>query len=89
MKAYRWLGHSGGKEDHGMGYRSEAELECWKKECPVTKYEKKLYRSKVLSASGELKLEDGIKKKISNAFAFARKSPLPKGEDLLKYVYQD
>jgi pyruvate dehydrogenase E1 component alpha subunit len=89
MKAYRWLGHSGGKEDHSMGYRSEAELECWKKECPVTKYEKKLYRGKLLNATSELKMEDGIKKKITTAFAYARKSPLPKGEDLLKYVYQD
>lgn len=89
FKTYRWREHCGPNDDFDLGYRSKAEFEEWKKRCPVETYQKRLMADRLLTANEAESMELKITKEIKEAVRFAKESPLPDPETLLKYVYAE
>lgn len=68
---FRMLEHCGPNYDYSLGVRTAEDIENWKTKDPVLRLEKKL-SSDVCS-----RIRKEIETDISEAFAFARKSPFP------------
>ncbi len=85
---YRMRGHAGAGPDTHLGYRTEAQLAEWEKKSP-------LVRSRTtLEALGLAKeefaaMEETIRREIEEAFRFAQESPLPRGEDVQKFLFRE
>ena len=87
LPTYRWLEHCGPNWDDDLGYRPEGELKEWMERCPL------LAAEKCLKTLGEWDEEDinlkkqQIRRKISDAFDFARAAPFPDVSTLQSNVY--
>lgn len=87
LATYRWREHCGPNYDNDLGYRPRAEFESWRKRCPVATYRARLLAAGVLTAQGERALRREIAAEIDAAFAFAKASPFPAPDQLLRDVY--
>jgi pyruvate dehydrogenase E1 component alpha subunit len=70
---YRWSGHYGPASDDLVGYRSNEDLEAWKKNCPIDLLEEAMGISREDKAALVKKYEA----EIAEAFRFAKTSPFP------------
>ncbi len=86
---YRWKGHVGPDCDHEKGCRPKAELVEWMERCPVKVFKKYLLESGVVNEEELSRIQGEIEKEIEEAVEFAKKSPLPEGEELFKDLYQE
>ncbi len=84
-KTYRWHKHF--LSDFLADLRPKAEIETWKKKCPVVNFEAKLKDSGILSESEIKNIDRQILVQIEDAINFAVESPLPAPEDALEDVY--
>jgi len=84
---YRWRGHVG-PDDNIQGthtdIRPREELDFWKTKCPI----KRLKRILKISTPQKQKILKRIKKEIEEAVNFAKESPYPEEEDLLKDIFK-
>jgi TPP-dependent pyruvate/acetoin dehydrogenase alpha subunit len=87
FSTYRIRGHAGSGSDACLGYRTQAEIDSWSKKCPVEKLENYLIKKNKMDKTTLEKLNTALDRKISEAFSFAQNSPLPKKEELGKYLY--
>jgi len=83
-KTYRWYGHS---EIDPAKYRKKEEVEAWKKQDPVARFEKYLTEKKILSEEMKKQVAAEITAEIDEAVQFAEESPYPTPEDALKFVW--
>ena len=77
---YRWRGHVGPEEDGELGYRSQSEIDEWTACCPV---------DRVALLVPEVRRRELTKRfldEVEAAFEFARTSPFPGSEELLREV---
>lgn len=86
---YRWREHCGPYYDNNIGYRTEAEFLEWQKKCPLCIYENNLLENGIIEKQQIDEFKDKIKQEIKEAFNFAKKSPFPPHENLLKDVYSN
>ncbi len=86
-KTYRVRGHAGAGSDAKLGYRPASDIEEWERRCPVAMFYRELIRQGILSEQDHLEMKEAIGREIDEAFRFAQGSPLPKGEDLEKYLF--
>src|SRR5580658_2077228 len=77
-KTYRWYGHS---EIDPAKYRMKEEVESWKKQDPVAKFEKYLTEKKILTEDLKKQVAAEITAEIDEAVTFAEDSPFPQPED--------
>ncbi len=84
-KTYRYLGHEEG--DPYTTYRSEAEVEEWKKKDAINRFRKTLIEKSVLTENEAVEIENDVKKLVEDAIKFADESPWPKPEEALKDVF--
>jgi pyruvate dehydrogenase E1 component alpha subunit len=75
VKTMRYMEHVGPGEDFAAGYRSESEVDRWKKRDPIFDY----------SAASQSAV-DAIRSEIERAVEFAIQSPVPTTEELLTDV---
>jgi pyruvate dehydrogenase E1 component alpha subunit len=89
-KTYRWEGHVVGEQAFlGAGaYRSEQEVEEWKRRCPLIRFEKFAAESGRISAGEVEKIRTETQAEIEAAVQFARESPLPDVSEVTEDVYQ-
>jgi pyruvate dehydrogenase E1 component alpha subunit len=85
-KTYRWRGHY---EGDPVNYRSEEELEEWKKKDPIKRLSKKLLSDGTVNKDKLEEIEEEVKKEIDEAVDFADKSPQPEVSVALEDVYGD
>jgi pyruvate dehydrogenase E1 component alpha subunit len=85
-KTYRWRGHY---EGDPVNYRTEEELEEWKKKDPIKRFSKKLLSDGMLNKEKLEEIEKEVKKEIDEAVDFADKSPKPDELVALEDVYGD
>lgn len=78
---YRWYGHVGPEDDDYIGYRSIAEREAWKANCPIGLLEEQLVKQGMLTSTAKTHLIDAIDAEIVDAFDFAKSSPFPAKAD--------
>jgi pyruvate dehydrogenase E1 component alpha subunit len=70
---YRWSGHYGPASDDLVGYRSNEDLEAWKKNCPIDLLEEAMR----ISREDKAALVKQYETEIAEAFRFAKSSPFP------------
>ncbi len=83
-KTYRWRGHF---EGDACVYRSEEEVEAWKKKDPIPRFEKKLMDQGILNEEQAKEIRAAIAGELQEAVDYAEQSPLPSPDELLDDVY--
>jgi acetoin:2,6-dichlorophenolindophenol oxidoreductase subunit alpha len=88
-KTYRWEGHVVGEQAIlGRGaYRSESEIEEWKKRCPILRFEKFLLEDGKLGKAELERIAAQTVSDVDEAVAFARSSPLPDPSEVTDDVF--
>ncbi|SHJ10418.1 pyruvate dehydrogenase (acetyl-transferring) E1 component subunit alpha [Desulfofundulus thermosubterraneus] len=85
-KTYRFRGHF---EGDACVYRSEEEVNEWKKKCPIQRFGTSLLEMNIASREELDAISAEVKEQIKNAVEFARKSPYPDVSELTTDVYCD
>lgn len=83
-KTYRWHGHY---EGDTITYRTDKEVEEWKKRDPIPRFRKHLIDQRVLTEAGADKIEQEINEEIEAAVKYAEESPPPAPQTTLEGVY--
>jgi len=86
---YRMRGHAGAGPDLHLGYRDEEEILHWERQCPVDLLKKKIITGGYADAQDLLDIEKAIDHEIDEAFQYARNSPLPKKQDIGRYLFRE
>jgi pyruvate dehydrogenase E1 component alpha subunit len=88
-KTYRWEGHVVGEAAFlgAAAYREQAEVEEWKKRCPLIRFQKLVTESGKISAAELKRIEEQTAAELDAAVAFARESPLPAAAEVTEDVY--
>ncbi len=86
---YRWMGHALGEEIYGVVYRSDEEVEAWKKRCPIVAFENVLVAESLLARDQITAIRKEVKGEIEDAVKFARESPLPAPEEAFTDLFQE
>ncbi len=86
-KTYRFKGHYVGEGSRELSYRSEEELEEWKKRCPIEKFKSELIEKNILTCSLTKKIGDKIDSEIEEAVKFAEESPYPDPQEALDDLF--
>jgi pyruvate dehydrogenase E1 component alpha subunit len=85
-RTYRFRAHS--MYDAEL-YRSKAEVEEWKKRCPIATLTQKLKKEGLLSDADLEKIEGDVAREINEAVAFAEACTWEPLEDLTRFVYSE
>ena len=85
-KTYRYYDHVGVR-GMGLNYRSDEEVEAWKKKDCIQTFEKRLTELGVMTRKKIDSVHAAVAKDIAGAIDFANESPYPKPEELLENVY--
>jgi len=86
-KTYRWRGHHEGDPNQGERYRTRAEIEDWKKKCPLERLKKKILAGKMAPQSKLDRLDKEILTELDQAVAFAKESEFPGLAEMYEDVY--
>jgi len=87
IKVQRWRGHAGAGDPGKENYRAAVDLRPdWQKDA-VKDYEEYLLQNKLAAKDTLADIDRQVDKEIAAAFKFAQASPLPKKEDLEKYLF--
>lgn len=85
-KTYRYYDHVGVR-GMGLNYRSDEEVEAWKKKDAIASFEKRLLQLGVMTQKKIDNVYAKVEKDVAEAIDFANDSPYPQPEDLLDNVY--
>ena len=83
FSTYRWREHCGPDFDHGLNYRTAAEIQAGEETCPLLAFKSGVAVDENLLAQFELQIAEEIKQ----AFDFALTSPMPNAEKASGGVY--
>jgi len=86
-QVYRWRGHSGAGDPDAGQYRKPGEVERWLKRCPVELFERRLLGQGTVTPAEVRGMEARIARELDAAFRFAQAGPLPRREDLKRYLF--
>ena len=88
---YRLRGHVG-PDDNIQGIhtdiRAEEEIEKWRKKDPIRRFEAFLIKNKIFRKDTLERIDLEVEKEVEEAHQFAKESPYPKAEELMKYVFK-
>jgi len=85
-RTYRWRGHVGPSWDMDVGVKRKDELKDWLDKDPIAATRAELLE--LGSSQTDLDtIQQDIKAQVEEAVSFARESPYPEKEELLKYVF--
>ncbi len=82
--SYRWRGHS--KSDRNL-YRTQEEIEEWKRKCPIRRFKKVLIEAVVMTDSETEAIDQTAKATIEHAAEVAQTFPEPSPEHMEEEVY--
>lgn len=83
---YRWYGHHTGDT---APYRTDAEVEAWRKRDPVRRLEEALERSALIQGDTLRRVVAQVDEEIAQAIDFAKGSSDPDPADVKRYIYVD
>ena len=84
---YRMCDHS--TSDDAARYRSQKELEEWKKKDPIERLEKHMRSKKMLDDAYKQKVMQDAKEKVEKAVDEYERVPMPNPEDMFKYMFEE
>jgi TPP-dependent pyruvate/acetoin dehydrogenase alpha subunit len=87
LHTYRWKEHCGPNEDTALGYRSEEEVDHWKRRDPISNFEDRLLSDGLIDPAWQTALLAEIDREIEAAFNFAIQSPYPDLSELDTFVF--
>lgn len=87
LRTYRWREHCGPNFDNDIGYRTEKEFQEWEKRCPVTTFRNRLIQEELLTDDQVNKTTAEINREMDEAVEFAKSSPFPDAEEMMKGIY--
>ncbi len=87
-KTYRYYDHVG-MRGMGMSYRTDEEVEAWRKRDAIGGFEQQLIGLGVMSRKQVDAVYSRTNKEIEKAIAFANDSPHPEPHELLENVYSE
>lgn len=85
--AYRFEDHSKSTAAQKLAYRTEEEVESWKKKDPVLQWSSRLIKEKVCTEDDIEKVNNLVDRTIEESVEFGKNSPLPEIEDAYRYMY--
>ncbi len=85
----RWRAHAGAGDPLKELYRQPEELQNDYWRCSVDDFRSRIIKEKIADENKLTSMEAEIDKEIDQAFDFAQKSPLPKKEELHKYLFME
>ncbi len=74
---YRWNSHVGPEDDSVNNYRTEVEMEFWKRNCPIQLLEQHLIASGVIDSKLRGEADSVIADEIAGLFEYAKNSNFP------------
>lgn len=83
-KTYRWRGHW---EGDPQPYRTQNEVDQWKRKCPIIRYREYLTENTAISKGEQERIEREVEDELQKAIDYARKSPFPERNEALDDVY--
>lgn len=88
-KTYRWEGHVVGEQAFlgPNGYREEAEVEAWKKKCPIIRFEKFLLEGGKIQRAELDRIVNETQTELEEAVEFARGAALPDPSEVTDDVF--
>jgi pyruvate dehydrogenase E1 component alpha subunit len=88
---YRFRGHVG-PDDNIQGahtdIRPKEEIEQWLQKDPIKRFESYLLAQDLIDAMQLRKIKEEAQREVDEAHAFAKNSPSPNQQELVKYVYK-
>ncbi|MDO8793549.1 MAG: thiamine pyrophosphate-dependent enzyme [Vicinamibacterales bacterium] len=78
---YRWSGHYGPQSDDLVGYRDAAEIEAWKRNCPISLLEEAMRVRDLIKPGDRERVVLEAQSAIERCFEFAKSSPFPDTPD--------
>ena len=85
-KTYRYYDHVGIR-GMGMTYRTDEEVETWKKRDAIENFERRLQQLGVMTQKQIQAVHDKVLSDIDEAIQYANESPYPDASELLDNVY--
>ncbi len=86
-KVQRWRGHAGKGDPGAEKYRRSEDLDPKNERDPVKEFESYLSDNHLLTDDERKKIRDDLDKEVEEAFKYGQESPLPRVEDLEKYLF--
>jgi len=87
---YRYYGHSVADAKHKGGYRSEEEIEAYKRDHdPIQLFKKRLLEERVITEAQFDEISDAAKAEAEASARFAEESPLPSEASIFEDVYYE
>jgi pyruvate dehydrogenase E1 component alpha subunit len=86
-KTYRWRGHHMGDQGDTYGYRTQAEIEEWMKNCPIERSRKVLTGQNIVEAGTLQQIDGEVQALIDEAVEFAKQAPYPDPVEVFEDVY--
>ena len=86
-KTYRFEDHSKSTAAQRLTYRSNEEVEEWKKKDPVVLWAKRLVNENICTLDEIAAMDIKVEKTLDDGIKFAQESPLPELELAFKYMY--
>ena len=84
-KTFRWRAHTERKDE--PDYRTESEIEAWKKKDPIARLRAQLQEQQQLSEADWHAMTAAVQSNIEDAVAFAEASPFPSPEQATDDVF--
>jgi acetoin:2,6-dichlorophenolindophenol oxidoreductase subunit alpha len=86
-KSYRFEDHSKSTAAQRLAYRTNEEIEAWRKKDPVVTWPERLLKENICTKEEIEKIDELVEKTLDEGVEFARQSPLPEDEHAFKYMY--
>jgi pyruvate dehydrogenase E1 component alpha subunit len=87
LHTYRWREHCGPDYDFHLGYRSEAEVESWKRRCPLLRLREHMRAAGAWDDETAEGIAGEVDEEVRAAVRFAQDSPFPEESRLLEDVF--
>lgn len=87
-RTYRWRAHVGPWHDVEFWFRTKEEVQSWIDRCPVKQHRELLLEREILSESEDERICEEIDEEIEESLAFAKESPFPDENELMKDVFR-
>jgi pyruvate dehydrogenase E1 component alpha subunit len=84
---YRWREHCGPNYDNDLGYRTQEEFLKWRKLCPLERLRERALKEGALLEAELVSWAEEIRHEFAGAVRFAKESPFPAPEALMRNVY--
>jgi acetoin:2,6-dichlorophenolindophenol oxidoreductase subunit alpha len=86
-KTYRFEDHSKSTAAQKLAYRTNEEIDEWRKKDPVMLWANRLLNEKIATEKDIQKMDALVEKQIDDGVEFARQSPLPELEAAFSFMY--